>query len=63
MSEFKLTRVQVEKELEKITKKTKDQGLVKTEMEAWLKKKQCSEFETTQILNDLTSYSQYLELN
>lgn len=62
--QFKLniTRDQVQQKIIEITKTTKDSVAVESSIESWLKSKKCPEFDMKQILNDLTSYKEYLEL-
>ena len=50
------------KSIQELVKTIKDKEEVKKQMEKWLKKQKCSEFDTKQILNDLTSYKEFLEL-
>ena len=57
-----MTREEVEDELKIITSKTQNAEAVKIAMEKWLELKKCTDFEISQILNDLTGYSEYLAL-
>ena len=57
-----ITRDQVQRKIIELTKTIKDSVAVKSSIESWLKSKNCPEFDMKQILNDLTSYKEYLEL-
>ena len=57
-----MTREQVHNRIKELTQTVKDKEEVKKQMEIWLKQEDCSEFDTKQILNDLTSYKEFLEL-
>ena len=57
-----LTRNEIQEELKRITQSTQDTGAVKTAMQLWMESKNCGEFEINQIMNDLTSYKEYLSL-
>lgn len=58
-----MTRAAVQLKIQEIVKTVKNKEDVYKSMEVWLKKEKCSEFDTKQILNDLTSYKEYLELS
>ena len=59
---MQLTRSNIQEELKIITGKTQNKDAVKTAMQMWLEGQKASEFETKQIMNDLTSYPEYLSL-
>lgn len=57
-----MTREKIQDEIRRITQTVKIKEEVAKEMEKFLKKNKCSEFDTKQIMNDLTSYKEFLEL-
>ena len=57
-----LTRSQIHEKIKELVAASQDKDLVKDGMVLWLEENECSEFETQQILNDLTSYQEYLSL-
>lgn len=57
-----LQRNQVQDKLREITKSTQNADTVKSAMQIWMENQGCGEFEVKQILNDLTSYKEYLSL-
>jgi dsRNA-specific ribonuclease len=59
---MQLTRSQIQDQLKTITGKTQDPEAVKTAIQMWLQGQKASDFETKQIMNDLTSYPEYLSL-
>lgn len=62
MDEFKLKRSDVQEKLKELTLVSKNKSVVREAVRIWLEQNNCSELETRQILNDLTSYSDYLNL-
>ena len=62
MDNFIITRAQVQDKLKELTGSIKDYSIVKEEMKNWLVDQNVSNFEMQQIINDLTSYSEYLSL-
>ncbi len=60
--EFILTRKQIQDKLRELTVSTQNKEAVKTSIQMWMEENQCSQFEISQILNDLTSYKEYLDL-
>lgn len=62
MDEFKLKRADVQERLKELTSISKNKSVVREAVKVWLEQNNCSELETRQILNDLTSYSEYLNL-
>ena len=57
-----LTRAEIQEELKTITQSTQNADAVKSAMQVWMQKQGCEEFEMRQIMNDLTSYKEYLSL-
>ena len=57
-----VTRSEIQDQLKIITGSTQNKDAVKTAMQMWLEAQKASEFETKQIMNDLTSYTEYLNL-
>ena len=57
-----VTRSEIQNQLQIITGSTQNKDAVKTAMQMWLEAQKASEFETKQIMNDLTSYTEYLNL-
>lgn len=60
--EFQLKRNEIEEQIKTLTQNSQDKDLVKGGMKLWLEEKNVSQFEAQQILNDLTSYQEYLDL-
>ena len=56
-----MTRAQIQDKLRELVKTNTNPDLVKEIMETWLKET-CDDFETKQVLNDLTSYQEYLDI-
>lgn len=56
-----MTRQKVQEKIQEIVETQKDQALVKESIKAWLEGK-VTEDEAGRILNDLTSYKEFLEL-
>ena len=57
-----LQRNQIQDKLREITQSTQNADAVKSAMQVWMQKHGCEEFEMRQIMNDLTSYKEYLSL-
>ena len=57
-----MTREAIQNQLKVLTQKTSDAEVVRIAMAQWLGKKECTDFEINQILNDLTGYKEYLAI-
>lgn len=57
-----VTRANVQDKIRELVKVNNDPIEVKNQVESWLKSIKASEFDTKQIMNDLTSYQEYLDL-
>jgi hypothetical protein len=57
-----LTRNEIGTQIKLITQTTKNPDAVKSALQSWLVEQNCGDFEQKQILNDLNSYPEYLEL-
>ncbi len=62
MEEVIITRSEIHEKIKELVKTISNPVVVKTSIETWLKTTGCSDFDMKQILNDLTSYKEYLEL-
>lgn len=56
------TRAEIQIKIQELVGVVKDTSSIKNGIAAWLEEKECPEFETKQILNDLTSYKEYLDI-
>ena len=57
-----ITRAEIQLKIRELVEITQDPITVKNAVEDWLTEKKASEFDTKQIMNDLTSYQEYLDL-
>ena len=62
MQDYVLTRQEVHEKIKELVSASQDKDLVKSGIELWLEENQAPEFVTRQVLNDLTSYQEYLNL-
>lgn len=61
--EVVITRAEIQDKIRELVIKQKDPVNVKNSIETWLEEKNASDFDKQQILNDLTSYQEYLDLS
>ena len=57
-----MTRAEIQLKIQELVKTIQVKDGVKAEIAKWLIEKKVSEFDQKQILNDLTGYKEYLEL-
>ena len=57
-----ITRAEVQTKIQELVSASQDKDVIRVGVRNWLTDQSCSEFEISQILNDLTSYQDYLNL-
>lgn len=62
MQPNELTRAEIQDKLKQLTGSVRNHIAVKQLVKEWLDQKECAPFFQQQVLNDLTSYKEYLEL-
>jgi hypothetical protein len=59
---MQLTRSEIQEQIITLISANPNKDMVKNGVKLWLEEKKCPPFDTQQIMNDLTSYKEYLEL-
>lgn len=57
-----MTRAEIQNKIQDLVKTLKTKEEVEIAIEKWLKKEKVSDFDTKQIMNDMTGYKEYNEL-